>query len=82
MIGLGLGVLKAELDAMTGTDQDCLESMLSKWLKGIDPFPKWRALVDVLESKAVDEGKLAIELQERFCTTTAATPTAPQMQVC
>ena len=29
--------------------QDCLQAMLSKWLKQVDPQPTWQDLVDAVE---------------------------------
>ena len=79
-IGLGLSVSESDLDAMSGDLFDCLKSMLSKWLKGINPPPTWERLVAVLRSKVVDEVKKAKEIEEKFCNiailATASSPTA------
>ena len=71
-IGLGLGIPEAEIDAMKGSDE---ASMLSKWLKGVDPLPTCDALVTVLRSRAVKEEKKAKELEAKFCTVSPLTST-------
>ena len=68
-IGLGLGVPQTDIDTITGDPLDCLGSILTKWLKGIDPHPTWKALVAVLRSRVVGEEKKAQEL-EKFCIIT------------
>ena len=67
MIGLGLRLRSSDLEAMSGSPQDCLESSMSKWLKRVDPSPTWKAIVAVLRSKVVDEEGRAKELEEKFC---------------
>ena len=67
MIGLGLRLPHSDLDAMSGSPQDCLQSSMSKWLKGVDPPPTWQAIVAVLRSRAVGEERIANELEEKFC---------------
>lgn len=69
MIGLGLHIPRSDLD-LSGDPLECLECMLTKWLKGIDPPPTWEALVAVLRSRVVDEEKKAQELEEKFCVDT------------
>ena len=68
MIGLGLRLRHSDLDAISGSLLECLQSSLSKWLKGIDPPPTWEALVAVLRSPVVGEEKKAQELEEKFCS--------------
>ena len=77
MIGLGLRLEPSDLDAMSGSVLDCLQSSLSKWLKGIDPLPTWEALVAVLRSPVVGEEKKAQELEEKFCSGTPILPDTP-----
>ena len=69
VIGLGLRVPPSDLEAISGDPLECLQSSLTKWLKGIDPPPTWKALVDVLRSRVVGEEKKAQEL-EKFCVGT------------
>ena len=68
MIGLGLRIPHSDLD-LSGDPLDCLECMLTKWLKRTDPPPTWEALVDVLRSRVVGEEKKAQEL-EKSCIST------------
>ena len=71
VIGLGLRVPPPDLEAMSGSPLECLQSSLTKWLKGIDPPPTWKALVAVLRSRVVGEEKKAQELEEKFCVSTS-----------
>ena len=66
-IGIELSVPESDLDAITGNPLECLQSMLSKWLKGINPPPTWEKLVAVLRSK-VDEERKAREIEKKFCS--------------
>ena len=76
VIGLGLGVPPSDLEAMSGNPQECLERLLTKWLKGIDPPPTWEALVAVLRSRVVGEERKAQELEEKFCVGSSNTSTS------
>ena len=67
MIGLGLRLPHSDLEAISGSPQDCLERSMSKWLKRVDPPPTWQAIVAVLRSKVVGEERIAKELEEKFC---------------
>ena len=67
MIGLGLRLPHSDLEAMSGSPQECLERSMSKWLKGIDTVPTWQAIVAVLRSPLLDEKKKAKELEDKFC---------------
>ena len=81
LIGLGLRLPPSDLDAISGDPLECLQTSLSKWLKGIDPLPTWDALIAVLRSRVVDEEKKAQELEEKFCRIPPAlTDTRTEMQ--
>ena len=67
-IGIELSVPESDLDAITGNPLECLQSMLSKWLKGINPPPTWEKLVVVLRSEVVDEERKAREIEKKFCS--------------
>ena len=67
MIGLGLRLRPPDLEAMSGSPLECLQSSVSKWLKGVDPPHTWQAIVAVLRSKVVGEEGIAKELEEKFC---------------
>ena len=45
---------------------DCLREMLTELLTGINPNPTWEALVEALESRAVNESRLAKKLRDTF----------------
>ena len=66
-IGLGLLIPRADLDAIRGDFEECLERMLSRWLKQIDPAPTWERLIAVLRSRVVDENRKAQELEDKYC---------------
>ena len=66
-IGLGLFFPESDLDAISGTPQECLQKLLSKWLKRLEPLPTWDRLVAVLRSRVIGEEKKAQELEEKFC---------------
>ena len=68
MIGLGLRVPPPDLDAMSGSHQECLYSAVSKWLNGTGLPQRWETLVAILRSPLVDEKKKARELEEAFCS--------------
>ncbi len=69
-IGLGLSVSVNTLDSIKGSsndDGDRLREMYKPWLKGVNPLPTWRALIVALRSPSVGEGKLAGEVEAKFC---------------
>ena len=67
LIGLGLLIPESDIDAISGTPQHCLQSLLSNWLKRLEPLPTWDRLVTVLKSPVLGEEKKAQQLEERFC---------------
>lgn len=65
-IGGLLGVEKHVLDRIKSDEGEvlnCLQAMLSMWLKHIDPLPTWDQLADVLDS--LDEPQKAQEIREK-----------------
>ena len=63
-IGTLLGVSKPTLDKIMSDKKcanDCLQEMLSEWLKQIDPPPSWAALAVAVEM--VNQSK-AMEIRE------------------
>ena len=69
-IGLGLKVSVATLDGIKSQSddpKDCLRETLKPWLKGTDPKPTWRALVEALKSCIVEEHQLAKRLEAKYC---------------
>ena len=57
-IGCLLGVERHVLDSIKRDEEgvrDCLNAMLSEWLKQVDPPPTWTDIVDAVEE--VDSSK-------------------------
>ena len=57
-IGTLLGISKPLVDKISSEQErvhECLQEMLSEWLKQIDPSPTWKELIDTLE--VVDPAK-------------------------
>ena len=46
---------------------DCLQEMLSHWLRQVNPRPCWSAIVAALRMPFVDEPQLAQTLQAKYC---------------
>ena len=65
-IGALLGVERHVLESIKkdedGVD-DCLQAMLSAWLKQIDPLPTWKELSDAVEKVDVDK---ALEIRKHI----------------
>ena len=71
-IGLQLGVPVPQLYIIkgdtTGT-REGLQVILDYWMNNAtDPLPSWEVLVDALKAPAVEERRLARELEERYCS--------------
>ena len=47
--------------------QDCLLEVLKVWLRKVNPYPTWKAVVGALESVVVGEPKLAQNLADLYC---------------
>ena len=57
-IGTLLGMDEPILDRINKEKQsvhECLQNMLSEWLRQIEPLPTWKELIDAVE--VVDKGK-------------------------
>ena len=48
LLGIDVGVLEAIKKDYRDISMDCLVTLLTTWLRGVDPNPTWKALVDVL----------------------------------
>lgn len=76
-IGLGLNLIKSDLDAIKercgGNPDACFLEMLAEWLNKVDPRPTWSAMIAVLEKPAVGYQYLAEELKKKFINE-ASTP--------
>ena len=46
--------------------RDCLLEVLKKWLRRVNPYPTWKAIVDALKSAAVGEQMLAEQLERLY----------------
>ena len=69
-IGSCIGVDEGTLDTMKGNDGDCLNGILSHWLRGVyNPKEKnskprtWRTLIEALRDKIVHEEAMADKLE-------------------
>ena len=69
-IGSCIGVDQGTLDTMKGKDGDCLNGILSHWLRGVyDPKKKnskprtWGTLIEALRDKIVNEEAMADKLK-------------------
>lgn len=78
-IGLELGLPVSTLDTIKQECQDnteCLRRILQEWLKMIDSQPSWRTLINVLQSKVINEGALAMMIAEKYgIILTSSSPT-------
>ena len=73
--GLQLGLLPGELNTIANTPllipggpAAYLQEVLSKWLDRSPPFPTLTKLCDALRSHAVDQSRLALELEQQYQT--------------
>ena len=69
-IGLQLRLNADTLDNIegnSGSTQHCLREMLKKWLRKVNPYPTWKAVVDALKSVVVGEETLAQQLEDKYC---------------
>ena len=71
-VGLKLKVPIDDLDSIRrqyNDPGDQLCEMLKPWLKGdAKPNPKWKVLVEVLQSHLIGERMLADRLEKKYCT--------------
>ena len=74
-LGVQLGLLSGELDTIAatpllipGSPPAFLQAVLSKWLDRAPPFPTLTKLCDALTSRAVDQSRVALELQQQYQT--------------
>ena len=80
-IGSCIGVDEGTLDTMKGKDGDCLNGILSHWLRGVhNPKQKnskprtWRTLIEALREKVVNEEAMASKLEkEKYLDTNPGT---------
>ena len=80
-IGRCIGVDEGTLDTIKGKDDDCLNGVLSHWLRGVyNPKQKnskprtWHTLIEALRSRVVNEEAMASKLEkERYSDTNPGT---------
>ena len=71
-LGLQLGVSVGALNAIKkdyNSTSDCLRETLTTWLKTCRLPPTWSDVVDALRSGSVGEVRLAVELEQKYCST-------------
>ena len=73
--GLQLGLLPGKLDNIAatpllipGAPAAFLQEVLTRWLDRAPPFPTLTKLCDALRSRAVDQSKIAFELEQDYQT--------------
>ena len=74
-VGLQLGLLYGELGVIAATPLlipggpvAYLQEVLSRWLDRARPLPTLTKLCDALRSRAVDQSRIALELQQQYQT--------------
>ena len=69
-IGVELDIETSTLDIIgtecQGKVEDCFTKVLTKWLNCVEPQPSWSALVEALESPAVDHPNLADKIRSKY----------------
>ena len=69
-IGVELDVESSTLDVIStecqGKVEDCFRTVLTKWLNRVEPKSSWSALVEALESPAVDLPNLADKIRSKY----------------
>ena len=73
--GLQLGLLPGELDTIAATPLHTpggpaayLEAVLTRWMSRAPPLPTLSKLCDALRSRAVDQSRVALELEQDYQT--------------
>ena len=71
--GLQLGLSSGELDTIAatlllipGVPVAYLQEVLKRWLDRAPPFPTLTKLCDALRSSAVNQSRIALELQQQY----------------
>ena len=73
--GLQLGLLPGDLKAIAATSllipggpAAFLEAVLTRWMNRAPPLPTLSKLCDALRSRAVDQSRIALELEQQYQT--------------
>ena len=74
-LGLLLGLVSGDLDTIAATPllfpggpAAYLEEVLKRWMNRAPPFPTLKKLCDSLRSRAVDQSRIALELEQQYQT--------------
>ena len=69
-LGLELGQQTSTLDSIGAKHKqdpsECFRQVLKEWLKGVNPSPTWRAMVNALKSDTVKQRQLAEQIQSEI----------------
>ena len=87
--GLQLGLLPGDLDTIAGTPllipggpAAYLEAVLTRWMNRAPPLPTLSKLCDALRSCAVDQSRIALELEQQYQTLrTGLSPLKPHVMI-
>ena len=73
--GLQLGILPGDLDTIAATPLHIpggpaayLEAVLTRWMNRVPPLPTLSKLCGALRSRAVDQSRIALELEQDYQT--------------
>ena len=73
--GLQLGLLSGDLDTIAATPLHIpggpaayLEAVLTRWMNRAPPLPTLSKICDALRSRAVDQSRIALELEQQYLT--------------
>jgi len=55
------------IEANSSSTQHCLREVLKKWLRRVNPYSTWKAVIDALKSAVVGEQMLAQQLEDLYC---------------
>ena len=73
--GLQLGLLSGDLDTIAATPLHIpggpaayLEKVLTRWMNRAPPLPTLTKLCDALRSRAVDQSRIALDLEQQYQT--------------
>ena len=74
-LGGALQIQEGTLKAIRAERNDvgaCLREMLSVLVRQVNPSPTWPAIIRALRTAAVDEQRLAQDLENKYCPVVAA----------
>ena len=65
-LGEALGLKVSDLDAIHGSDAECLSAMLTIWLKQRSKTPTWAKLVEALKEPDVEGEEVAAAIVQNY----------------